>query len=69
MNKRKRDPKWQNNYVAKTYDRLSILVPKGHKATVEAAAKEANESVNQYTNKALLTRMNLAGWLEIKKDD
>lgn len=69
MNKRKRDPKWQNDYVAKTYDRLSILVPKGHKATVEAAAKEANESVNQYTNKALLTRMNLAGWPEIKKDD
>lgn len=51
-----------NKYGAKAYDRLNIAIPKGQKATVEAAAQEAGESVNQYTQKALLTRMGLEDW-------
>ena len=53
-----------NKYIKGNYDRLNIVVPKGQKATVEAAAKEAGESVNQYTQKALLARMGLKSWPE-----
>jgi len=50
--------KWDANNL----DRMSFTVPKGQKATVEAAAKEAGESINQYTQKALLARMGLSEW-------
>lgn len=53
---------WQNDYIRRTYDRLNILIPQGHKATIEKAAQEANESVNQFTNKALLNRLGLTDW-------
>ena len=46
----------------KNYDRLAITIPKGQKATIQAAADKAGESVNQYTNTALLTRMGLSEW-------
>jgi uncharacterized protein (DUF1778 family) len=52
-----------NRYNAKAYDRINIAVPKGQKATVQAAADKVGESVNQYTNKALLARMGLTEWL------
>ena len=51
-----------NKYMKNNYDNLRIVVPKGQKATVEAAAKAAGESINQYTQKALLMRMGLAEW-------
>ena len=51
-----------NRYNAKAYDRINIVIPKGQKATVEAAAKAAGESVNQYTQKALLARMGVEDW-------
>lgn len=54
-----------NKYNASAYDRLNIVIPKGQKATVEAAAKEAGESVNQYTQRALLARMGLVEWPQI----
>ena len=49
-------------YNAANYDRIEIKVPKGQKSTVEAAAKAAGESVNLYTQKALLARMGLEDW-------
>ena len=52
----------KNKYNAANYDSLRIVVPKGQKATVEAAAKEAGESINQYTQNALLARMGLSEW-------
>lgn len=55
----------KNRYAAKAYDRLSLIVPKGQKATIEAAADTAGESVNMYTQKALLTRMGLDEWPEL----
>lgn len=51
-----------NAYAKKAYDNLRIIIPKGQKATVERAAKEAGESINQYTQRALLTRMGLESW-------
>ena len=53
--------KWDSNNL----DRLSFTVPKGQKATVEAAAKAADESINQYTQKALLARMGLTEWPQL----
>ena len=52
----------KQRYNEKAYDRLAITIPKGHKATVEEAARAAGESVNQYTGKALLMRMGLEEW-------
>ena len=54
----------KNRYNAKAYDQLPIRIPKGQKATVQAAADKAGESVNQYTNNALLARMGLSEWPE-----
>ena len=51
-----------NRYNAKAYDRINIAIPKGQKATVQAAADEAGESINQYTNKAILARMGRTEW-------
>ena len=51
-------------YNEKAYDRLAITVPKGRKASIEAAAAALGESVNQYTQKALLARMGLTEWPE-----
>lgn len=53
-----------NKYIKGNYDRLNITVPKGRKAAIEAAASSAGESVNQYTQKALLARMGLTEWPE-----
>ena len=44
------------------YDRVQLVLPAGQKATLEAAAREAGESVNMYTQKALLQRMGLDAW-------
>jgi len=58
----KKQTEWSRAYNEKAYDRLAITIPKGQKATVEAAAKESGESINQYTQKALLARMGLPEW-------
>lgn len=59
----------KNRYNAKAYDRIELIVPKGQKATVTAAAQEAGESVNMFTQKALLARMGLKEWPDIKSSD
>lgn len=64
----KTSSKVKDRYNAKAYDEMKIRVPKGQKATVEAAAQEAGESVNQYTQNALLARMGLEAWPEPKTD-
>lgn len=51
-----------NKYIRNNYDRLNICIPKGQKATLEAAAQEAGESVNTYTQRALLNRLGLSDW-------
>ena len=64
MAKTKTSSAVKRRYNEKAYDRLAITVPKGQKATVEAAATDAGESVNMYTQKALLARMGLEAWPE-----
>ena len=57
----------KNKYNAENYDSLRIVVPKGQKATIQAAAEREGESINGYTNKALLARMGLTTWPEAKE--
>lgn len=58
-----------NKYIKNNYDRLNVCVPKGQKATIQAAADEAGESVNQYTQGALLARMGLKEWPELAEEE
>ena len=57
-----------HKYVRENYDRIGITIPKGQKATVQAAAEREGESINGYTNKALLARMGLAAWPGAKEE-
>lgn len=55
---------YKRAFNEKTYDRLAITIPKGHRATVQRAADKEGESINGYTNRALLARMGLQEWPE-----
>lgn len=58
--KKASNKKWDANNL----DRISYTVPKGQKATVQAAAEAEVESVNEFTQKAILARMGLETWPE-----
>lgn len=69
MTKHYQQRKEANKRYLEKQDELKIRIPKGQKATVEAAAKEAGESVNLYTQRALLGRMGLSEWPAIEQPD
>lgn len=48
-----RKAKWQNDYIAKTYDRINLTVPKGEKEKIKAFAETKGESVNGFINRAI----------------
>ena len=62
MEIRNKQTAYKQAFNEKAYDRLAITIPKGQKATVQAAAEREGESLNNYTNKALLARMGLTAW-------
>lgn len=45
--------KAQNKYIAKTYDRVNLTMPKGKKEAVQAHAEQRGESVNAFINRAI----------------
>ena len=49
-----------NKYMAKAYDSLRIVVPKGRKLTVEAYAREHGQSVNGLVNSLLQREIGLS---------
>lgn len=51
-----------NKYIAKVYDRIPLVIPKGRKADLKAIAERAGESVNSYVIKAVLSRMGVTDW-------
>ena len=67
--KKRANKKWNDAHMKERYDRVQLVLPAGQKATVEAAAKEAGESVNLYTQKALLARMGLTAWPDKQWDN
>ena len=69
MEIRNKQTAYKQAFNEKAYDRLAITIPKGQKATVQAAAEQEGESINSYTNKALLARMGLTKWPEAKEEE
>ena len=58
-----RKAKWQNDYIARTYDRINLTVPKGRKEVLAAIAADSGQSVNAFINQAIderIERMNKA---------
>lgn len=56
MNTRK--AKWQNDYIARKYDRINLTVPKGNKAAIQAHVdKHGHNSVNSFINEAIAEKM------------
>ena len=49
----KNSPESINRYMAKDYDRISLIVPKGKKDIIKAHAEAHSESVNGFINRAI----------------
>lgn len=56
----KASTKAQNKYIAKTYDRINLTVPKGRQADIKAFVEERGESVNGYINSLIRADMGLS---------
>ena len=54
---KKRKAKWQNDYIAKAYDRINLTVPKGDKDLIREHAEARGESVNGFINRAIYQTM------------
>lgn len=52
-----RKAKWQNDYIARTYDRVNLTMPKGRKEVVQGHAEARGESVNGFINRAIDEQM------------
>lgn len=48
---------YNNDFIAKTYDRVNLTMPKGQKAVVQAHAEARGESVNGFINRAISEAM------------
>lgn len=44
---------YDNAFIAKTYDRINLTVPKGKKDEIKAYAESKGESVNAFINRAI----------------
>jgi len=47
----------QNKYIAKAYDRVNLVMPKGAKEEVAEHAAARGESLNAYINRAIADLM------------
>lgn len=52
-----RKARWQNDYIARTYDRINLTVPKGQKDLIKAHAEAQGKSVNSFINEAIDEKM------------
>ena len=41
---------YQNEYIKKSYDRITVLVPKDKKIIIQSAAKQKGMSTNEFIN-------------------
>lgn len=49
----------QNKWIAKTYDRINLTVPKGEKDVIQAHAAAHGESVNGFIARAIAKQIEL----------
>lgn len=60
----------KNKYAAKAYDRITLLVPKGGKDMIKAAAVETiGGSINGYVNQAINERLQKDGFPMMQRKD
>lgn len=52
----------KNRYNNKTYDRIAVVVPKGRKDIIQAAAERTGLSLNAYIVKAIVRQMSEDGF-------
>ena len=57
----KNSPESINRYMAKAYDRISLIVPKGQKDLIQAHAEAQVESTNGFINRAISETMERDG--------
>ena len=71
MTENKRKAKWQNDYIARTYDRINLTVPKGRQADIKVRAEANGDSVNGYINGLIRADMGLSEeeWKEGQKEE
>lgn len=53
----KASTKAQNKYIAKAYDRINFVVPKGDKERIKAYADQCGDSLNGYIWRAVQAQM------------
>ncbi|MCD8051284.1 MAG: hypothetical protein LUE89_06355 [Clostridiales bacterium] len=51
--RKRANKKWNDENLQKRYDRIQLVVPKGEKDKIKAAAQAANESVNSFIGHAI----------------
>ena len=57
----KNSPESINRYMAKAYDRISLIIPKGQKDLIQAHAEAQGESTNGFINRAISETMERDG--------
>ena len=55
--KKRANKKWNDDNLKDRYDRIQIVVPKGQRDIIKAAAEAAGESTNNYIRIAIEQRM------------
>ena len=55
--RKKANKKWNDANMKDKYDRIQLVVPKGQKNAIQAAAQAQGESLNEYIKKAVEARM------------
>ena len=56
-----RKEKWQNDYIARKYDRINLTVEKGQKDAIREHAETRGESVNSFINRAITEQIRRDG--------
>ena len=57
--RKRANKKWNDENMAKKYDRIQLVVPKGRKADIDEYAKSHGESVNGIMNTLLREALNM----------
>lgn len=68
--RKRANKKWNDENMAKKYDRIQLVVPKGRKADIDAYAKAKGESVNGLVNGLLRAALEMSEeeWKRVPQD-